>query len=93
MTDTLEENIDAWDIACVLGENGGVFFTNGIVGQKQMTTVKFPDDSSPRFLLADFSVLLRDSIQQLHLERLAQAPGLRPYVSMINILPNPENVA
>jgi hypothetical protein len=91
LVDTLEQNTDAWDIACVLGENGGVFFTNGIVGQKQMHTVEYPDDSSPRFLLADFSVLIRDGIQQLHLERMAQAPALRPYVSVINIPPHPES--
>lgn len=79
----LERDLGCWDVVCVLGENGGVFFTTE--GVKKSKMVEFPDHLSRPHLLADFSVLLRDRIQQLRLERISEAPQLRPYVSKIDL--------
>ena len=84
---TLDENCNSWDIACILGGNGGVFFVDSDGEHRRMHAVQFPDDPSDECLLADFSVLIRDQIQQLRISRLAQAPSLRPYVSIIHLGP------
>ena len=89
LVEILENNLNNWDIVCVLGDNGGVFYIEDTIVKRQMFTVQFPDDSSPPILLGDFSVLLRDKIQMLHLERVRQAPSLRPYISIVN-LPQPQ---
>ena len=85
----LDENLDSWDIACVLGGNGGVFFVAADENGRRMEAVNFPQNDADDYLLTDFSVLIRDQIQQLRIARLAQAPSLRPYVSEIHLGPGP----
>jgi hypothetical protein len=85
LVEALESNLTSWDIVCVLGDNGGVFYMEDNFVTRQMFTVQFPDDASPPTLLGDFSVLVRDRIQMLHLERKRQAPSIRPYVAKVNL--------